>query len=332
MESDRVQRRLRQLILAPICIFALMISACGVVISPAVSSGVTVISDEPRPAVELPVSVITSTSILADWISNVGGDRAIVVSLLPLNSDPHTFRPGARDVSRLSQADLVFRVGLNLEGKWMNDMIDNSSSDTSKIVSLGDFVDPRRFEGNGETGEADGTVDPHFWFDPLRVEVAVRLIVKKLSQVDPEGVAVYEANGQAYLRKLEMLHEWTVAQVDQVPSEKRLMVTSHDSFGYFADRYGLSIVGAIIPGSTTDIDPTAQDMIRLIESMKTLRVQAIFTETSVSSRLAKRIAEEAGVDVISSLYSGSLGPSGSEADTYIGMMKANVNTIVEALR
>ena len=177
-----------------------------------------------------------------------------------------------------------------------------------------------------------GPLDPHFWFDPLRVKIAVDEIVHLLEEADPDGADFYEANAAAYKAQLDELHAWTLTQVEQVPIEKRLLVTSHDSLSYFATLYGFEIIGTIIPSTlSTEVDPSPQELGHLIEEIEEFGVSAVFGETTVSERLAQTIAEETGAQLVR-LYSGSLGEEGSGAETYITMQRVNVERIVDALK
>ena len=307
--------------------------------------------------VDLPagtVKVVTTSNILADWVRVVGGDRVEVFPLLPPNSDLHTFQPGARDITRVADADLVFSVGLKLEAGWLNDLLENTARSPNSIVALGEFVDPIPFvesieasdehagheqgheEGRqghekNEVGHDHGALDPHFWFDPLRVKHAVTVISDQLSDLDPEGASHYRGNAAAYSLELDSLHGWTMEEVAKLPEDGRLLVTSHDSFQYFAQRYGFEIVGAVMP-VTTEREPTAQELAGLVETIRRQGVPAVFAEKSHSDRLARRIAEETGARLIGGLYTGSLGPPGGEAGAYTDLMRYNVSTIVEALR
>ena len=363
------------------------------------------------------VSVVTTTNIMADWVSNVGGDSVDVFSLVPVGADPHTFQPGAKDVARVAEADLVLSVGLTLEGAWLKDLLENAARDTSAIVEMGEIVDPIEFaqghadevdvleeishvvheveegeisaeegieelkellaegeeeeEGDhegeeelpemvleivakvddgqmaagdaieaiegltteGEDEHADhghGLEDPHFWFDPLRVKLVVNDIAARLSVLDPDRGETYSANASAYNAKLDELHSWTEEQVATVPEDRRLLVTSHDSYGYFANLYGFEVVGVVL-SITTDVEPSAGDLADLVHEVKENNVPAVFGETTVSERLAKAVASESGVKLVR-LYSGSLGPDGSGAATYIEMIRTNVGRIVEALK
>ena len=185
-------------------------------------------------------------------------------------------------------------------------------------------------EGEGEE-HAHGELDPHFWFDPLRVQQAVSSISARLSTVDPTGQTLYLENAASYNRELDGLHAWITERVEVLPEDRRVLVTSHDSFQYFAQRYGFEVAGAIFPVST-EREPTAQDLAMLIETIEHEAVPAVFTEKSHSERLAQRVAEETGATLIGGLYTGSLSEAGGQAGTYLDLMRHNTTIIVEALR
>ena len=178
---------------------------------------------------------------------------------------------------------------------------------------------------------AHGDLDPHFWFDPVRVKQAVNSVSAQLSTMDPAGQTQYRANASAYIRQLEELHSWINEQVGTLPEERRVLVTSHDSFQYFAQRYGFEVAGAVFPVSTAD-EPSARDLAALIETVEHEGVPAVFTERSISDRLAQTVAAETGATLVGGLYTGSLGEPGGEAGTYLDLMRHNTTTIVEALR
>ena len=186
-------------------------------------------------------------------------------------------------------------------------------------------------EGEDEhEGHGHGIHDPHFWFDPLRVKFVINDIAARLSVLDPDGRDTYAANAAAFNAQLDELHAWTQEQVAAVPTERRLLVTSHDSFGYFAVLYGFEIIGTILPG-TTEVEPSPADLAELSHEIEEYGVPAIFGETTVSERLATAVASETGAELVR-LYSGSLGSEGSGAETYIGMVRTNVQRIVDALK
>ena len=295
------------------------------------------------------IAVVTTSNLLADWVRAVGQDRVEVFPLLPANADPHAFQPGGRDVARVADADLILSIGLSLEAGWLDDLVANAAQESSGLVAVGDHVNPIDFvelldqeKSNGEHGQGDhqdeeddhdhDALDPHFWFDPLRVKQAVSLIADQLSALDSKGATFYRDNAAAYNRELDALDGWIVEEVAKLPEERRLLVTSHDSFQYFALRYDFKIVGTIIPAATTETEPTAQELFHLIQTIEREGVPAVFAEKSHSQRLSKRIAEETGAQLIGGLYSGSLGEPGGEAGAYLDLMRYNVRTIVEALK
>lgn len=382
------------------------------------------------PADKPPIEVVTTSNIVADWVQNVGGDHVEVFSLLPVGGDPHTFQPGARDVARISDADVVLSIGLGMEGGWLHDLLENAAADPESIVETGEIVDPIEFqeghaeevelleeishvvheveegeidakeglneikevleggeegedhEGEGkeeeeeeeehhegeeelpamvmeiiakvdagqmdaaeaieaiegltEEGEDEhedhghGLEDPHYWFDPVRVKLVVNDIAARLSVLDPDRGDTFRANADAYNAKLDELHAWTEQQVSVLPEEDRLLVTSHDSYGYFANLYGFEIIGVVL-STTTDVEPSAGDLADLVEEVKEEGVPVVFGETTVSERLASAVAKESGAELVR-LYSGSLGPAGSGADTYLTMVRTNVERIVEGLK
>ena len=211
------------------------------------------------------------------------------------------------------------------------------SGNPTKIAFVGILGETEGHEEHGhgaaddDDGHGHGALDPHFWFDPLRVQQAVNSIAAQLSTTDPAGQSLYRDNAAAYNGDLDGLHSWIEEQVSVLPEDRRVLVTSHDSFQYFAQRYGFEVAGAIFP-VTTEKEPTARDLASLIETIEHKGVPAVFTEKSHSGRLAQRVAEETGAKFIGGLYTGSLGAAGSAAGTYIDLMRYNTTTIVEALR
>ncbi|MYA39743.1 MAG: zinc ABC transporter substrate-binding protein [Acidimicrobiia bacterium] len=317
-----------------------------------------------------PIQVVATTNFVADWARVVGGDRVEVFGMLPAGGDPHSYQPGARDVARVADADVVFTVGLELETLWLEDLIRSASADESRIVALGEVVDPMEFaeadmhddhddHGDHSDHEEDhsdheedhsdheedhsdheedahhdhhhGTFDPHFWFDPIRVKIAVNEIAARLSAIDPENADFYSQNASEYGKQLDELHAWTMEQISAVAPERRLLVTSHDAFSYFAEAYGFEIVGLVIPSLAPDVEPSAEHIAGLVEVIEEHGVPALFGETTVSDKLAQAVARETGASLVQ-LYSGSLGAEGSGADTYLTMVRANVERIVGALK
>ena len=302
------------------------------------------------------IDVVTTSNIVADWVRAVGQDRVNVSALLPPNSDPHIFQPTPKDTALIADADLVMSVGLFLEASWLDKLIENAARDPDSVVALGEAVVPpsddedhegehdhdEHHEGeegdhegehaeHGHHGHDHGGVDPHFWLDPVLAKVAVNSIAAQLSAADPAGQTYYQDNAAAYNRELDTLHNWIQERVAILPEERRLLVTSHDAFQYFATRYGFEVALAILP-YTTEVEPTAQELAELIEAIEHEGAPAVFAETSHSDRLARRIAEETDTKLVGGLYTGSLGEPGGEAGTYLDLMRHNVDTIVGALQ
>ena len=202
----------------------------------------------------------------------------------------------------------------------------------TKIAFVGIYGETEEHGGHGgHEGHDHGTLDPHFWFDPIRVKTAVTVIAAHLSAIDPENRSVYLQNAAEYGQELDELHAWTQEQVSAVEPENRLLVTSHDSLSYFAELYGFEIVGLVIPSLGTDVEPSAQHISGVVRVVREHDIAAVFGETTVSERLAQAVARETGAELVQ-LYSGSLGPEGSGADTYLRMVRTNVERIVEALK
>lgn len=276
------------------------------------------------PADEIAVlRVVTTSNIVADWARNVGGSRVEVFSLLPAQADPHSFRPGAQDVTRVADADLVLSVGLSLEAEWLSKLLDSASADSNRVVALGDSIDPI---------VVSGVEDPHFWLDPLRAKMAVLQIEDELSELDPDGAAHYRNDAGAYIAALDEIQDWTLKQVATLPVERRLLATTHDSLRYFAETYGFTLVGATFGGSMAGQEPSAEEMARIVDTIIEAEVDTVFAENAVNDRLARTIAEETGAVIISGVRTGSLAGPGSGAETYLSMLRSNVELIVRSLQ
>ena len=264
--------------------------------------------------------VLTTTTILADVARNVAGDRLTVGSLLPAGTDPHSYQPVPQDATKIDQSKVLIVHGGDYES-FLDALLENGGG-PDKLIEASTGV---RF-----LSDEQGT-DPHVWFDPNNVIVYVDNIREGLTQFDPDGTETYQANASAYIDELTELDAWINGQVAQIEPQRRVLVTNHESLGYFADRYGFTVVGAIVPSFSSNAAPSAQQMADLIEQIKLYEVPAIFLDASDNSDLAKQIAAETGVKVISDLHLESL-TEGGPAATYIDMMKDNVTKIVQALQ
>lgn len=269
--------------------------------------------------------VVATTTIIGDLVRSVAGDRAEVTVLLPPDADPHAFEPRPGDLTAITQAQVLFKNGAGLEG-FLEPLL-RSAGGQPLIVECAQGLKLRTMEEGGQQ-----TADPHLWFDVRNAIHYVERIRDGLIQADPAGHDVYTANVARYIAQLNDLDAWIVEQVSQVPPERRKLVTSHDTFGYFAERYGFEVIGALFPASGAEAQPSAQEIASLIRAIQASGVKAIFTENTVNPKFAEQIARDAGVKVVTRLYTDSLGGPDSGAETYIDMMKFNVRAIVEALK
>jgi ABC-type Zn uptake system ZnuABC Zn-binding protein ZnuA len=258
--------------------------------------------------------------------------------LLPLGLDPHAFVPIPKDVARIADSDVLIVNGAGLE-EWMSSILDGAGGQRLVIeASAGLTPKQRSAEGiacappSQAEDEHAGEGDPHFWLDPVLVVRYVENIRDGLSQADPQSKESYVNNAAAYIARLKELDAWIARQVAQIPPERRLLVTNHESLGYFADRYGFKLVGAILPSFSTAASPSAGDLARLADCIKSSGAPAIFLETGTNPQLADQLAQETGIRVVTELYSHSITPSNGNAPDYIAMMEYNTRAIVNALK
>lgn len=279
------------------------------------------------------ITVVATTSILGDVVSQVVGDAASVTVLMEPGVDPHEFSPSARQVAAVHSADLVVANGLRLE-EGLAGTLEAAAAEGTTVLELAPAVDPIPFgaeaHDHGPDGHDHEGDDPHFYLDPLRVAEAVELIASELRRIDP--TVDWEDRARAYVEELEALDQQITELLAPIPPEKRKLITNHDALGYFADRYGFEVVASVVPGGSTMGEPSAGELSALAEVIRQEGIEAIFAETTSPAALAEAVAREVGDEVaVYTLYTGSLGPPGSGADTYVGMMRANAATIAEAL-
>jgi ABC-type Zn uptake system ZnuABC Zn-binding protein ZnuA len=286
------------------------------------------------------LKVVATTGIVGDVVKNVAGDSVELTTLIGPGQDPHTYQPTPRDIAAIEKAQAVFVNGLGLE-EGLGSTVDAAAGKGSPVISVSAGIRPRAPDGQ-PAGSSEGSSlgpaagghdvggDPHVWFDPANVKVWVDNIQKSLSALDPGNAASYGANAEAYARQLDELDAYVRAQVALIPVDRRKLVTDHEAFGYFADRYGFRVVGAVIPSVSTSAEPSAGELAELVKEIRAQQVPAVFIGTTTNPKLADLVARETGARVLP-LHSGEMGPSGSGADTYIGMMRANVDTIVKGL-
>jgi len=270
------------------------------------------------------LQVVATTTQVGDFVRAVGGDAVAVDQVLEPNTDPHEYEPRPSDVEGAAGAALVFASGDNLDS-WVEEIVSESGSDAS-VVDLGAVV-PERLPGESSGAEAS-RYDPHWWHDPRNAAAAVREIERRLSAAEPSKKALFERNAATYLAKLRALDAGIARCMDSVPAAQRKLVTDHDAFGYFADRYGIAVVGAVIPSQTTQAQTSAKELSELAGTIEAEHVKAIFPESSLSPKVAEAIADQTGASADQTLYGDTLGPADSGAATYLSMEAANANAMV----
>jgi ABC-type Zn uptake system ZnuABC Zn-binding protein ZnuA/ABC-type Mn2+/Zn2+ transport system permease subunit len=270
------------------------------------------------------VNVVATTTQIADWARAVGGPAVSVHQILQPNTDPHEYEPRPADVERTAEAKIVFENGDELD-HWMAKVVSQAGGDP-KVVDLGATA-PVQLPGENSGPEAS-RIDPHWWHDPVNAEAAVRKIRDVLVADDPKAKVGFERRTAAYLAALQRLRRRTRTCFAAVPPAARKLVTDHDAFAYFARRYGITIVGAVIPSQTTQSQPSAGETAKLADLVRREHVRAVFPERSVNARLAETVARETGASSNHRLYGDTLGPKGSTGSTYLRMEAANANEMV----
>lgn len=308
--AGRALRRLPRAPLAAAALFALALAAAGCGSGSGDGSG--------------KLYVVATTTQIGDFVREVGGEAVAVDQILQPNTDPHDYEPRPSDIEGAAGADLVFASGDNLDA-WIGQVVSDSGSD-AETIDLGASV-PILLPGE-PSGEEASKHDPHWWHDPRNAEAAVRRIEAALIAADPSQRSRFERSADAYLARLERLDRGIARCIDSVPPARRKLVTDHDAFGYFASRYGIEVVGAVIPSQTTQAQPSAQDLSALAKTIKAEKVKAIFPESSLSAKVADAIARQTGASAEDTLYGDTLGPEGSSGETYVGMEEANADAMV----
>jgi len=266
------------------------------------------------------LKVVTTTTVFADIVQNVGGSRVSATSIIPPGVGPEDYEPKPDDAKKLADAKLIVSNGVGLDD-FLNDLLASGTGGETPHLVLGDGI---------PVMTVDGEQNPHFWLNPTLVkQYYLPAIATKLTELDPEGKAAFDANVASYAAQLDALDTELKAKVDTIPVANRKLVTFHDAFPYFANHYGFELVGVIL--ENVGQEPSAADLAALVEQVKAAGVKAVFSEAQFNPKLSETLAQEAGITtVVTTLYNDALGPA--PADTYIGMMRWNVDQIVPALK
>lgn len=282
---------------------------------------------------DYPIQVVCTTGQIADTVRQVGGEHIQVTALMGPGVDPHLYRALPQDINALKTADVIFYNGMHLEGRMADVLVGMARrrptfAVTEKLQAEGD-------ERLREPPEFEGHYDPHVWHDALLWCECVRYIAGQLAAFDPSNAGSYQQNAESYIAELAKLHEETLAQIASIPASRRVMVTAHDAFGYFGAAYGIEVYG--LKGISTEDEVSLTRTEEIVAMLVNRKIPAVFVESAVAPRVVEALIEpckDQGHDVRigGELYADALGPAGSAATTYIGMFRANVQTVVDALR
>jgi len=275
------------------------------------------------------LSVVATTGMIADAVRNIGGDSVDVIALMGPGVDPHLYKATQGDLRKLTGADVVFYNGLHLEGK-MGEVLEKLGRQKTVVAVAETLPESDLREAEGFTG----TYDPHIWFNVRIWRDAISSVTNTLSELQPENAEYFRANAGVYQAELTELHEWVQQRIEELPPSARVLITAHDAFGYFGDAYGVTVRG--LQGLSTLSEFGLKDISDLVNYIVEYQVKAVFVETSVPKRSIDAVVagcRDRGFDVQigGNLYSDAMGEEGTEEGTYPGMVRANVNTIVNAL-
>ena len=305
----------------PLAVLALALAGCGQRSQGTNSS----------PSAHRKIRVTTTVTMVGDLVKEVGGDRVEVQGLMGPGVDPHLYKATASDVTKLQNADVIFYSGLLLEGK-MQDIFSKLARAKKFVYPVTEAIPQEKLL---EPPEFSGHYDPHVWFEVPLWKECVETVVKGLSEFDSANKTHYEQRGVEVKRKMDALHEWALKRAAELPPEKRILITSHDAFNYFGRAYGFKVVG--LQGISTVTESSLADMAKMVEFIKKNNVKAVFVESSVPPNTIKRISEDAGVKIGGELFSDAMGTPGQmengyDLGTYEGMIKHNLDTVVNALK
>ncbi len=281
----------------------------------------------PAPNTSGKIKVVATFSILGDWVKAVAGDKTDLVVLVGADADAHDFEPTPTDSKAIANAKIIFENGLGFE-HWLDKLYQSSGSKATRVAAT-EGVIPLKIENGKEAGE----IDPHVWQDVKNAISAIHLIRDALMKADPKNAEAYQTNAESYLKELETLDQFIVDQVKTLPNARRKLVTNHDTFGYFAKRYGFTMIGSALSSVTTEAgDPSAADLAKVVIEIKDAKVPVIFAENVKNSKVMEQIANEANVKLGATLFTDALSSEKSEGTTYLKMMRYNATTIVNSLK
>ena len=284
------------------------------------------------------INVLATTPMLGDFVNQIGGENINLTILMPLEADPHTYDPSPQDATKISDADIVFYVGLKYEPSALIKLVENTSNTDSVLVEVGEAINPIEFseeghddhdeEGHeGHEGHDHGAEDPHFWFDPARVAMAAELMMNQLIELDPSNSEAYKTAGDAYISELNELDATVSALIETVPSKNRKLITTHESLGYLEARYGVEVLTTIVPSLSSADEISPSQLVGVLDVIEDNDVKIIFVESEAPSVYAETIAEEANIKTVTGLWVETL----RENQVYTDWITEQVELIVENL-
>ncbi|MDZ7843421.1 MAG: zinc ABC transporter substrate-binding protein [Anaerolineales bacterium] len=302
-------------------------------------SGESVVSSDLEGDNVSKLQVVATTSLIGDVAAEIGGEWIDLEILLGPGSNPHSFQPSPQDVIRISEAEIIFANGFNLE-YFLEDMIENAGGE-GEVVVVSRGIEGLYYAADGdhdhgdddhedENSSSEEAVDPHVWLNPHNVLIWTENIEAALTARDPDHGDQYRQNAAVYREELVELDRWIREQLEKIPSGQRKVVTDHQSFSYFAEEYGFESVGAVISAPTTEAQPSGRELAELEDQIRARDVQVMLVGKDFDPTLAARIAEDTGIQVVS-LYFGSLTGQDGPAPTYLDFMRYNVNAIIDAM-
>jgi len=268
------------------------------------------------------IVAVSTITIINDIVKNIGKDKVETYSICGVGVDPHIYHPKPSDPKLIAKSNIVFINGFTLE-HWIEEMIKGAGGNKTEVVVTEGITPMTDEKGYGDP-------DPHAWFDVRNIKTYADNIAKGLISIDPKNESYYRANLEEYKVKLDSLHNWIIEQIKLIPEQQRVLITSHDAFRYFGRAYGLDVKG--LQGISTEAKVRTEDFKNTIDFVKARNLRSVFIETSVNPKLLEQISAETGAVIGGTLYSDSIGNEGTEEGTYIGAVKYNVNTIVNALK
>lgn len=281
----------------------------------------------PLNAQQQPIRILASFSILADWIQEIGGRYVSIESIVGPDTDPHVFSPTPYNVRQIQKADIIFFNGLGLEGWWPRLL--KASKFKGPVVIMTQKLEHIHPHGRCRCGHHDPH-DPHIWHSIPKVIEVIPLITETLSAKDPTHKKYYQKRAKAYLKKLKFLDQWVRKRINQIPKNKRIIITAHDAFSYFGHEYGVTFQAP--NGLSTDAEPSSKDVAALIDLIKKDNIKALFLENMTNPRIMNQLSKETHVQIVGVLYSDALSTNKGPATNYISMMRHNVKLMIQAMQ